>query len=57
MTIHFFRKQFFLKKTLSSEKVNTNEDITLTENNNTMLSEIEIAEKLDAVFSNIIIFI
>ena len=57
MTIHFFRKQLFLKKTLSSEKVNTNEDITLTENNNTILSEIEIAEKLDAVFSNIIIFI
>ena len=34
-------------KPLFSEKVNTNENITLVENNN-ISSEIEIAEKLNA---------
>ena len=37
-----------------SEKVNTNENITLVENNNIISSEIEIAEKLNAFFSNIV---
>ena len=32
---------------LFSEKVNTNENITLVENNNIIPSEIEIAEKLN----------
>ena len=35
-------------KPLFSEKVNTNENITLVENNNIISSEIEIAEKLNA---------
>ena len=39
-------------KTLFSEKVNTNENIMLVENNNIISSEIEIAEKLNAFFSN-----
>ena len=37
-----------------SEKVNTNENITLVENNNIISSEIEIAEKLNVFFSNIV---
>ena len=37
-----------------SEKVNTTENITLAENNNIISSEIEIAEKLYAFFSNIV---
>ena len=41
-------------KPLFSEKVNTNENITLVENNNIKLSEIEIAEKLNAFFRNIV---
>ena len=41
-------------KPLFSEKVNTNENITLVENNNIISSEIEIAEKLNAFFSNIV---
>ena len=40
-------------KPLFSEKVNTNENITLVENNN-ISSEIEIAEKINAFFSNIV---
>ena len=43
-------------KPLFSEKVNTNENIMLVENNNIIASEIEIAEKLflkNAFFSNI----
>ena len=39
------------------EKMNTNKNITLADNNNIMSSEIEIAEKLNALFSNIIVFI
>ena len=35
-------------KPLFSEKVNTNENITLVENNNIISSETEIAEKLNA---------
>ena len=46
-----FRK---IVKPLFSEKVNTNENITLVENNNIISSEIEIAEKLNAFFSNIV---
>ena len=34
--------------------MNKNENITLVENNNIILSEIEIAEKLNAFFSNIV---
>ena len=34
--------------------MNTNENITLVENNNIKLSEIEIAEKLNAFISNIV---
>ena len=34
--------------------MNTNENITLVENNNIISSEIEIAEKLNAFFSNIV---
>ena len=41
-------------KPLFCEKVNTNENITLVENNNIISSEIEIAEKLNAFFSNIV---
>ena len=37
-----------------SEMVNTNENITLVENNNIISSEIEIAEKLNVFFSNIV---
>ena len=40
-------------KPLFSEKVNTNENITLVENNNIISSEIEIAEK-QCFFSNIV---
>ena len=38
----------------SLKKVNTNEYITLLENSNIISSEIEIAEKLKAFFSNIV---
>ena len=41
-------------KPLFSEKVNTNENITLVDNNNIISSEIEIAEKLNAFCSNIV---
>ena len=41
-------------KPLFCEKVNTNENITLVENNNIISSKIEIAEKLNAFFSNIV---
>ena len=41
-------------KTPFSEKVSTNENITLVENNNIISSEIEIAEKLNVFFSNIV---
>ena len=41
-------------ESLFSEKVNMNENITLVENNNIISSEIEIAEKLNDFFSNII---
>ena len=34
--------------------MNTNENITLVENNNIISSEIDIAEKLNAFFSNIV---
>ena len=34
--------------------MNTNEDITLVDNNNIISSETEIAEKLNAIFSNIV---
>ena len=47
-------KNFGILKPLFSEKVNTNENITLVENNNIISSEIEIAEKLNAFFSNIV---
>ena len=39
-------------KPLFSEKVNTNENITLVDNNNITSSETEIAEKLNGFFSN-----
>ena len=39
-------------KPLFSEKVNTNENITLVDNNNIISSETEIAEKLNGFFSN-----
>ena len=42
-----------VKPHLFSKKVNTNKNITLVENNNIISSEIEIAEKLNASFSNI----
>ena len=41
-------------KLLFSEKVNTNENITLVESNSIISSEIEIAEKLNAFFSSIV---
>ena len=41
-------------KTRSSEKVNTNENITLAGNNNIISSEIEIDENLNAFFNNIV---
>ena len=49
--------KIFWKTVTFSEKMNTNKNITLAENNNIMSSEIEIAEKLNALFSNIIVFI
>ena len=52
MTIKNVGKQlnpFSLKK-----YTNTNENITLVESNNITSSEIEIAEKLNAFFSNIV---
>ena len=42
-----------IAKPLFSEKVNTNENLTLVDNNN-ISSEAEIAEKLNAFFSNIV---
>ena len=47
------KKFWQIVKPLFSEKVNTNENITLVENNNISF-EIVIAEKLNAVFSNIV---
>ena len=47
----------YIKPTISRKpvnKVNKNENITLVENNNIISSEIEIAEKLNAFFSNIV---
>ena len=41
-------------KSLFSEKVNTNENITLVDNNDIISSEIEVAEKLNAFFINIV---
>ena len=51
MTIKYFGKQLNL---FSLKKVNTNENITLVENSNIIASEIGIAEKLNAFFSNIV---
>ena len=51
MTKKYFGKQLNL---FSLKKVNTNENITLVENSNIIASEIEIAEKLNAFFSNIV---
>ena len=48
------KKFWKIVKPLFSEKVNTNENITLVENNNIISSEIEIAEKLNAFFSCIV---
>ena len=48
------KKVWKIFKPLFFEKVNTNENITLVENNNFISSEIEIAEKLNAFFSNIV---
>ena len=48
------KKFWKIVKPLFSEKVNANENITLVENNNIISSEIEIAEKLNALFSNIV---
>ena len=48
------KKFWKIVKPLFSEKVNTNENITLVEYNNIISSEIEIAEKLNASFSNIV---
>ena len=47
------KKVWKIVKPLFSEKVNTNENITLVENKNIRSSEIEIAEKVNAFFSNI----
>ena len=43
-----------IAKPLFSEKVNTNENLTLVDNNNIISSEAETAEKLNAFFSNIV---
>ena len=43
-----------VKPLFSEKEVNTNENKTLVENNNIISSEIEIAEKLNAFFSNIV---
>ena len=48
------KKFWKIVKPLSSEKVNKNGNITLVENNNIISSEIEIAEKLNTFFSNIV---
>ena len=48
------KKFWKIVKPLFSEKVNKNENITLVENNKIISSEIEIAEKLNAFFSNIV---
>ena len=41
-------------KPLFSEKVTANENITLVDNTNIISSDIEIAEKLNAFFSNVL---
>ena len=51
MTIKKIRN---IVKTRSSEKVNTNENITLAGNNNIISSEIEIDENLNAFLNNIV---
>ena len=48
------KKFWKIVKPLFFEKVNKNENITLVENNNIISSEIEISEKLNAFFSNIV---
>ena len=48
------KKIWKIVKTRSSEKVTTNENITLADNNNIISSEIEIDENLNAFFSNIV---
>ena len=41
-------------KPLFSEKVNTKENITLVDNNNIISSDIEVAEKLNSFFGNVV---
>ena len=41
-------------KPLFSEKLTVNENITLVDNNNIISSDIEIAEKLNTFFSNVV---
>ena len=48
------KKFWKIVKRLFFEKVNANESITLAENSNIISFEIEIAEKLNAFFSNIV---
>ena len=48
------KKLWKIVKPLFSENVNTNENITLIENNNIISPETEIAEKLNVFFSNIV---
>ena len=54
LSINDNKKFWKMVKPLFSEKVNTNENITLVENNNIISSETEIAEKLNTFFSNIV---
>ena len=48
------KKFWKIVKRLFFEKVNANESVTLAENSNIISFEIEIAEKLNAFFSNIV---
>ena len=45
--VNYNKKIGKIVKSLFSEKVNTNENITIFDNNNIMSSEIEILEKLE----------
>ena len=52
--VHDNKNVWKIVKPFFSEKMNTNENITLVDNNNIISSEIGIAEKLNAFFSNIV---
>ena len=52
--VNYNKKFWKIVKPLFSEKVTANENITLVDNTNIISSDIEIAEKLNAFFSNVL---